>query len=1686
MKCPNFNDKKTRAAFNEVVVALGGEAIKISEQKDYKLQMKRADKNAIFTAYKLFDAVDDHGPMVDAILEYASNGNISGLQDYINKTINDAVPQEGRVNEASRIPIARSAYDKASIYMVNEKIHHDEEYSAAISYIAYLISINENSDISKIYDSLIDDIDSPSSKISGDPLLSMANNDTGFSAILSIISNIYRDGAKISIGDLMSINGKDSSLYRLIDDNVSFRLIKEYFDGKVTIFDLLDKPVAEKLTRALVEYMSGDYDVEGEYSSVVAFNSTLLTSEYAKTLNQSNISTAGGIMEGVHYTVAVDGTIIAADMSFIPKILSNTPSNFLKFSVPGISPEQLFEESVKLSKIHGYRINIDKENNTVIISKKNRAIDRMIEDNVEKINMISKFISRYYEDTHAKHRSNLPSAMAHLSKTVVGIDDVISDSINVISEIVSEAEFILGKSIIYKQSSGKGPKVVSGIHSTGDLSSIKNSVIIHQLDVDLLPLAQAMISAISEDVAMSGDKNNISKFAVLKSKINDIRGDLNSIADINYKNILSILMDKYGVNMDAISDNASRSEVKRWLYMFKYLNKSDSKELKLVAFALSSINSEVAETSRHYKKLDRLIELGAKIKKESSGVFRPYKYFEKNDKGEPTGFVKDSVRWGEFIGEYRRFEKYLLDKFGADGLYDFSIDPNIMQEYKDEVNEWIKNNTCMPTDTKYFNAINKLSSKTYSTYTEYRKLLKKRMDLLAPEDFVYSTPSYVSFIEAFQEYMQIFSPIDMDGNFKEFGTEAYNTYRELMEFSKIMGREFSAGESKMHSDIIALAKDKLNATQYIAFCNKFCSIKTDNKSNLSDSEIEANYNFNRAMRQYDSVINDPEFIENNPNIIEALSELYLRTTYAYFDDDAYAPLSFLKKRNIDESVPSHMFTLSGDFVSDYSNPDYKKEFEMFGLYPNLEKYKNNEYNKFTADEKEYIRLTIDIIHDINMNNGTISMYGPVIPQVSVGFWTYAMRCGFINAIKYFSQNRDVDITLINGFSKTGRVPVAVFSKYTSMLEHAKSLDRDLYRVLALAHRESLVNKVSSNKLYSLHTILHQLSTKGFSTDYSIARNKIYREFGIDVHGTEVQEKGDINLGMIAKNMVVPAVRALQLGFHLVSFAGNMVATDAMIKSDKRFYRIRDINGSISFAAASIASSLRRKFSDSNVPDDKMSAIVRSLNIKGLRAENRFRHRYGARLAKIFTDEFLYFGYSATEAMAIFPIVMGVMKNIKYLPAGFKVRDKYGSITDIQPGFYNKQQFLDLFYRGGNRRSLLRLFYGLKGSLYDAMAYNETSKTWEYDTDRYSEFEIKSGLHMASTISTELLSNATGRFNESIDGVSEAFAAIFGQYRQFLFNLINMVFTKTTYDINSRAETEGLYYSLWAATKKMYHIVTFQISKAKADNLKPHQISNLGILANLTLNMMILNYIATVIKDAVYEGLLEAGDDEEDELGELGFFDRLADTVDPSKLTTRLTALVIAGISRGSTELSAPLRAIELLYGIVSTEPAAMGPIKSMAELIIDQLENLFRDDMPNPRTTKEFYNELRNDYGIDESIIDPYSVPEVEYERNRDGSLKTVKDAYGNTVYAIKGKKQRYHVDNEFDLDKAARVTIPGYHGFSTGFIDIERTATREYNRMLPNVIYNLLTDRERKNKWKSEEERNRQRAIDRYNKEME
>ena len=1647
MKCPNVNDKRVRAVFNDCVVALGGKPLTIPEFTDYKLQQKRSgvDKSSIYTVYGIFDSINDTDSFINSIESF--NGDQSKILGYINKFSE---------NELSVRSVSNNHYLPGSI---PGKINEDSDYSETISYIDFLLSLSIDDSYLSIHNKMIIDLEDHNSDISKRLSLSGVNSDSRIQSVLNIISEIYNDNKKISLSDIMS-NFDRSSIYNIIDGSVSVNTLKMFEDGSINLFDIIDHSKKSEFLKESISYITtSNLDVESEFSSIILKNADIIADNITKTTDKSSgVSNAGGISKNVHYTIDSNGIITINDKSIIKRVVDNSMSNSITFNLNGIDPDDI----ISISKDNGYKVIIDRDNGIFTIFKYNKEIDLFIQENTSKINQIAEFISKYYSNTHAKTRSSIPSAIKHLSQSVVDMTTVIDDSIKILEDIASEASFILNKSV-KRNSDGS----ISGIESVNDFSSIKNSVYIHQLDVDLIPLAESIIAALSVDINSSGNQHLIKRFKKSSDNIAILRQDVNNISLFNYGNILRILKNKYNIDTDVINDLlSSRSEVKnRFLYAFKYLNKSNSPELKYISFLLSSISDEAKKDYRGYGKIQKLLDLSREIK-----GFKPFKFYEKDSKNKPTGYVKDRVRWGDFFEEYSRFEKYLLDKYGANGLYDFSVSADMLDEYKSDVNDWIRDNTCMPTGTKYFDAIKKMSSETFSMYSEYRRQLKSRMAMLSNEDFVFNTEAFQSFNQLYSEYSQLFSPIDNDGNLKEPGSAEYSIYRELFDFNVAMAESMSSSTSDRHQELVEYAKNNLSAEEFSIFSRKFCGPKIEN---TKQKEIKENsYAFNRALRQYENVIYDVDFIINNQKIIRSLYDLYESSEYALYDsNEAMSPLFYKlyndiskayseeiavellyvngypnpifngRFSNIDLSVPSNIFSFSDDFSSEYSNPEYRDEFAMYDIYPSLSKYGNPEYESYSDSEKEFIALLVDILRDINKNNGTISMYGPVIPQVSVGFWKYVFRAGFINAIKYYAFNRDVDISNITGFNNTGRVPVALFSKYTSMLTDKRSIDRDLFKVLALAYNESAKNKAASNKMFSLHTILSSLERKKYANDYSIGKNKIYSEFGIDVNGSDVQEKDKFNFGMMFKNMMIPFTRSVQLGLNIFSFAGNAIATDAYIKSDRRFYRLKDIQDSRAYVASHVLRSIRRKLNYNKVTEDKLSTIIRSLSIKGVRAENEFRNLYGARLTKSFFDNFLYFGYTAAESIAAFPIVLGVVKNIRYVPNGYVINE-----IDVPPGFYNKQEFVNRFSIKGEYKATTKAFYNLKDNLFNAYVYSKDNNAWILDTKKYSEEELESALNMASLITNEVLSNATGKFNDSFNGVSSSIASLIGQNRQYIFNIINMYFTKRTYDINTRSETEGMFYSIMAGLKNLALRFTFQFSKLDKNKLESYQIENLKMFANMLMCYVSAVAVSVAVSLMANGGYLFSGDDDED-------YDSFL-----SRVSSDILNFISASISRGATEMSAIIFVWDTIASLFK-EPASTSHYGNLIDMAKDYINGEIGSEMSNPPTSSEIYDQM---------MIDEYGIVD-DYSSDFDGQPSNKKP-----------KKNRYGKKSGFNVDALMRNTIPGYSGV-TSALNPGKRANKNLRGLTPINIYLIATDYDKKLRWNKEYRKNAARAQERF-----
>lgn len=1661
MKCPNINNKNVKAAFNDCVTALGGKPLSLSEFRSYELQSKRVgvDKVAVYSTYRLFDTVDDEANFVDRILSF--NGDSKKILPVINELLQrrDSVYS---VNLQLASPV------------VSPPSPGDHDAKSSLLYIAQLMRVSGYDEWIDLAKKIEADIDSDSD-LKSELNEIMANSLTELENILAIINRTYSHTVKLSLGELMSANNPfDSSIWSIIDKSVSFNKILEYTNNEISIFSLIDKEKRSQFFKETLAYINDGYiDIESEFASIILDSAHILADDINSTVTDDNpISSADGMIEGFHYTID-NGIVTVSSVQAIKDVLNSSVSSVVTFNLSGFDRSDF----IGVAKEAGYSVSFSEIGSTVTIFKNTKSISAFFSQNRGNLERINKFITDYYADTHAKTRSNLPSAVAHISRSVLDSAIIMEDCMKILKEISKEAESIIKRSTKRTVDPISKKHIVSRIEIADGFESIKNSVYIHQLDVDLLPLAEAILSLLAKDVADSNNSELISLYSKYKNSIDTSRADLNAISELNYNNILTVLARDYNVDIDAVNimSETNRSSSNKFFYLFKYLNKSNVPELKYISFVLNQIGTEATGNYRSNSKLKRITELGKKLSKKSKDnyfkKFKPYNFYGKNKKGVPSGYLKARVRWGDYFEEYARFEEMLFEEFGAKGLYDYSVSSELLPRYKEVVNDWVSENTCMPAGPKYFNAIKSLSADTYAIYSEHKKNVEKKFRVLTHDDFIYNTERMQEFNAAYADLAHMQSPLDLDGNPKEPGTDAYRMYSELRKYSEEMkDPNVYFQESKFFEELMAKALKKLSAVEYSKFVSKYSAMPPKERGVKSASQTEdLFYNYKMAIRPYEHLIHDVAFILKNENLIKNLTKLYsesasestlvthpgpvftwLRNEIAdKYGENAVSilyhngmpnPIFFTGIKS--DKIPSYIFSFSQDYQSTFSNPDYLPEFKKYDMYPNLEKYRDDEYFKLSDDEKEFIETVEDLLLEINRNNGTVSMYGPVIPQVSVGFWEYVFKVGLLKAFKYYAFNRDEDITTISGFGDVGRVPVALFSKYTSMLNDKKAIDRDLFRILALALKESLVNKSGNKHLYSLHTILGRLKRKNYESDYEIGKLRMYSEFGIDVNGTELQKKGQFNFGMLVKNLLVPAVRAVQLGFHLIGFAGNALATDATLRSDLRFYRIKDIVGSMGFVRAHVARAINRKLKFGDVKEDKLSTMVKALNIKGYRAENEHRHLYGSSFAKSFVSNFLYFGYSASESMAMLPIVMGVTKNIRFVPAGYTIN---GLI--IPSGFYNKQQFLQVASIQGREKETLRRFYSIKNTLYNAFVYSETANAWILDTNKYEEVDLVSAMAMASDICNELISNATGKFNASYSGVSASLAAIMAQNRQYVFNILNVMFTSPTYDIGFKARTEGILYSLYEGAKRLSLKYIKAANRADRQELTFYQKENIRLIGNLVINYLVLSYIAVQIGLLVNSGeLFFPEDDEEDEIT----------IMDRAK--RNLLAFITASFARGAQEASAMIFLAETILTL-AREPASIGHANMIGEIVRETVDYVFEVEKENPPTSKEIYDEL---YG-------------AEFESEVEDM-----DSYGRPIER-KEPESRYRKEINYTLHDVANVFIPGYRGVHTSFIAPEERANIQLKRLLPVNIFLLLTDYERKLKWDKEYEKNAERALKRY-----
>ena len=1646
MKCPNINKKEVRDAFNDMVVSLGGKPLSLAEFKDSKLQSARngKDRTSIYTVYQVFDAHSDADQLVSDILSLGSDH--AKILNYI-ETLRD-----------EKTTAVSSAFNSAHPSNVSIKT----KYGRHFSYVLNLLN-SGTLEMSKIGAKIMDAILSgKENSLDKSALLKLTDESTPLQTILDLAMDLYNDGKKMSILDVLSAGHGESSLFSVIDPEISFERLSRFMDGELSLFEVLDPKNKAQFQKELISFINDStIDLNSPFSLTIMANQAYLAEAISSTLNESGISSEVAV-EGVHYTKDSDGVIIVSSEKMIPVVMEASVAPSVVFAMNTLSVNEI------LKSLQGtpFRVEIDTGMNTVTVFRGTPELDAFLVGSTERLNLMHKLISEYYENTHAKTRSSLPTAVRHLSRKLVETEVVLSDSLDIVQEILNEAEFVLSKSATLDANGN-----ISGIIKAdgNSLASIRNSVLVHQLDVDLVPLAVALIEAIQVDLKDSADSKTMKRAADLMKELGTLRIKLDAISRLNYDNLMDIFRKKYNIDTTAIESYASRSGItSRLLYSFKYLHKSNSKELKYIAFLLNAISTEANSRFREYTKLYELNSILKELTKENKR-FKPSKLFGRDSKGKITGFMKDRVDWGRFFSEYNKFMEELSERFGANGLYDFSVPSDLLTEYKQVVNDWVAKHTTMPTGTKYFEAIRELSTETFSLYSEYRSALKKRMKMLTPDDFINNTESFQQFTEIYNEYMQMFSPIERDGRLKDMNSEEGIRYMELLAYSEKMKEGAARGTSPLFRSLLDHAKKNLTAAEFAVFRHKFCGVETksENENEMTESERIAAYNYNRALRPYENVIYDPSFIFKNRRLIRSLYELYMNSPFSLFTPTATTPLFdklyrdmsakygedvaieylyvgpypnpiFLGKMNVSENVPSHIFSLAEDFSSDYSNVEYKEEFAKYDIYPNIHEYNDPSYDSLTDLEKSFIDKTIEILVDINNNNGTISLYGPVIPQVAYEFWSYAMRAGIGSAINYYARNRDVDISRITGFDKLGRVPTALFAKYSSMLDNMKALDRDLPKNLALAYHHSLVNSVAADKLYSLHTILKKYDILGWKDDFSIGLRKIYSEFGIDVNGIEVQEKGALNAGMIIKNFTIPFTRAVQLGMNLISFTSNAMATDSYIRSDKRFFNVRDINDSVEYVARHVSRSIMRKFNHGIVTEDKLSSIVRALNIRGTKHENEFRNLYGARLGKTLYENVLYFGYSAAESVAVFPVVLGMVKNIKYIPKGFKING-----MDIPSGFYNKHEFVSRFSIqniSGERKRMLKIFDSLENSLFDAFVYNDETGKWGLDTSRYTQDELDAAILMAGAIASEIMANATGRFNDAYNNVSAAVAAVMGQNRQYAFNIINMLFTAPTYDIFMRSETEGILYSLAAGAKRLAGFIPLVKEQQK---LKSHQVENLKIYAN-----MVANQLAAVITAMslmmIFGGSLYT-------VPMLG-----GDEPWYKKVAWRILWFIIATHARGFGEIGAvtdPVSTINVLF----TTPATFGHYGDLYDMIEGALIEATQENLERVPTVREMQKAL---------------------EYNDEFDFESLNEEYSEDKKPKKEPANKYENNFEFDWHRAARNLVPGYSGVRAAY----ESPKSAYRLMRNNkqVMKSLkILGVEKRMRWQEEYDRNKEKAAE-------
>lgn len=1390
---------------NAIVGALGGAHLTETEFVSMVEQHHRSgvDKLAVEAMYKVYDIVPDKhidSFINNVLLLYSVDDakNTNSLRDYINNII-DAPDNE-------------SLYDDRYVHNLFPTL-----YSVTDGKVRYFNSADEKPD--------------------------MIGYGTGKNVDTISIGEYLGATKSSEISDSISKGGLKRPIIN-ISPSASLRSVMDFVHNSIFTLDLIEEDKRDEFINEAKKFINGgtsniDYSILFSQIGIKKLEYIVHSTNYiaAGRLIYNNGEPVGA------FEINKDGEFEMDDSVIVPFVNA--------ISVGHVVINSKNNDVVKELNDLGYTAHII-DNRMYVLT--NRNILTM--STSERDAVLSKFQStikseakKFFGNMKSSHRIISPSLSMLLDATSMTLPELINwmgkavvDSGNYIN---SEINKLL-------------PRLIYNNIDTNAFVSM------HVIKDELLPFIEKLLDSLSES-DLSGEFSD-SINSVYRA-YSEMTTNVYTFTKNYNKAFNKFLANRYGFDEALFDPKYEEGDldIKSWMYYIKYPEKSSNYYVRKAVSVLKDMMSDRAQMINSYDKIEKLLSKLKKHGISDFDFIYEKGRNNKTIKGirksmSATGYAMDKIHWGDFRDEMDKFSKFLagnknLDgstkEWSADGLYDRSVPSKYWKEYRTMVNDWLKLNTVLPMDESYIDAINSLSKETYIKYTDSRSHLTTLFSSLSAEDIADNTGEYQQFVDAYKSYMFMFSPYNPDGKLKETDTSEYTAYVELKNFKNTFNPDSVDASSSKFDELKDLINEKasnrrINQSQAGRLLQIFSgsnvdaekktkSVTTDlsdliKASNAGGMDLSAFNDSDMYYREFMMSMYDPDeaskyelsseyfdlkrYYENKypakPGANGLITRPYLTelekigAIKVLGESIIYNPLFYIpKKTNHNIDKPASVFAFDPTTFTGVSGNEMFDNESLYSMQPNPNIYSNDKFDKLSDLQREIIDDVKDILADINANNGTISMYGPLLPQRSTGLFGKGVRrfqstWNPVSAILWpfkvrWTYNNE-SLSNIIGFKKANNTPSSLFSKNTQMLDDPNTISRDILQLLSISYNDSVTNKVSTKRLFAIKNIIDEAAGHDGKNNPEAAGliNQLTNKFlGIEDLNNPKHTKGSVNWGQVIADALT-IVRGVTLAYKWVPITANIAGAVINTANDSTFVDRKDLLDSLKYTMKSALSFSINKFTmlDKNNTDSKLvkwasddPKMIKMMRLSGITVDNndRFETYYGKKMATFVTKHLLFGPYTLSDVLSIHPIAHSVFKSIKY----------------YNGKFYGKYQFIDAFakrdqngiIKADERKNALKKYNNITENLYDAYDFDENGK--HTLREKYRGSNADKMLEYARTVirnkHRSIAGNKTESLSPSIDNIISPQLFL---YRGWQVNALNNLFVNI-----SKGPRRGLkYYS----------------------------------------------------------------------------------------------------------------------------------------------------------------------------------------------------------------------------------------------------------------------------------------------------